>query len=97
MFNIFTLKRTMNTYSKSKQLYIADHLSKNLAQPERRLNALKAIEKVLENSDPDLLNSAELFVKYYKTSFADQYEIWKGSPISGAEKSVITGLFKFSN
>jgi hypothetical protein len=96
MFNIFTLKRTMNTYSKSKQLYIADHLSKNLAQPERRLNALKAIEKVLENSDPNLMNGAELFVKYHKTSFANQYEIWKGSPLSGAEKSVIVGIFKFS-
>jgi hypothetical protein len=87
----------MNSYSKSRQLYIADHLSKNLAQPERRLNALKAIEKVLKNSDPDLLNGSELFVKYHKTSFADQFEIWKGSPLSGAEKSVITGLFKFSN
>ena len=96
MFNISTLKVTMNTYSKSKQLFIADQLSKNLAQPERRLNALKAIEKVLENNDPDLLNGAELFVKYHKTGFADQYEIWKGSPLSGAEKSVIVGIFKFS-
>ncbi|MDY0343371.1 MAG: hypothetical protein RBR28_07345 [Lentimicrobium sp.] len=87
----------MNSYNKSRQLYIADHLSKNLTQPERRLNALKAIEAVLTNKNPDLMNGAELFVKYDKTGFADQYEIWKGSAISGAEKSVIAGLFKFSN
>jgi len=96
MFNALTTKVTMNTYFISKQLYIADHLSRDMAQPERRLNALKAIEKVLKNNDPVLLNGAELFVKYHKTGFADQYEIWKGSPLSGAEKSVIVGLFKFS-
>lgn len=86
----------MNTYYKSKQLYIADHLAKNLAQPERRLNALKAIEKVLKENDLELLNGAGLFEKFDEPGFADQYEKWKSSPLSGAEKSVITGLFKFS-
>lgn len=87
----------MNPYNKTRQLYIAGHLSKNLTQPERRLNALKAIEKVLKIKNPDLMNGAELFVKYDEVGFADQYEIWKGSPLSGAEKSVITGLYKLSN
>ncbi len=86
----------MNTYTKSKQRYIADHLSKNLAQPERRLNALNAIEKVLKINEPELLNGTKLFEKFDKSGLTEQYETWKGSSLSGAEKSVITGLFKFS-
>ena len=74
-----------------------EHLSKNLAESERRLNALKAIEKAMKNNDPDLMTGVEMFVKFNKTRFAEQYEIWKGSSLSGAEKSVILGLFKFSN
>lgn len=87
----------MNSYNKSKQLYIADHLSKNLSQPERRLNPLKAIEKVVKAKNPELLNGTGLFEKYSNPGFAEQYEVWKGSSLSGAERSVITGLFKFSN
>lgn len=86
----------MNTFSRSKQLYIADHLSKELAEPERRLNAVKAIEKVINEKKPGLLNGTALFETFDKNGFAKQYEIWKGSSLSGAEKSVITGLFKFS-
>jgi hypothetical protein len=86
----------MNTYSRSKQLYIDDHLSKKLTEPERRLNALKAIEKVINVKNPGLLNGVGLFEKFDKNGFAKQYEVWKGLPLSGAEKSVITGLFKFS-
>jgi hypothetical protein len=87
----------MNSYIRSKQLYIADHLSKGLAEPERRLNALKAIEQVINVKNPGLLNGDDLFKKFDKNGFAKQYEIWKGTPLSGAEKSVITGLYKFSN
>lgn len=87
----------MNTYSRSKQLYIADHLSKKLTEPDRRLNALKAIEKVINLKNPGLLNGVALYEKFDKNGFAEQYEIWKGLPLSGAEKSVIIGLFRFSN
>lgn len=86
----------MKTYSTSKQLYIADHLAKNLTQPQRRLDALNAIEQVINKNYPELLDGAGLFLEFDKQGFADQYEKWKSSPLSGAEKSVITGLFKFS-
>lgn len=86
----------MNNYNKSKQLYIADHLAKNLEQPKRRLDALKAIEQVLKENDPELLKGAGLFEKFDKPGLIKKYETWKGSSLSGAEKSVITGLFKFS-
>lgn len=86
----------MNSFYKSKQLYIADHLSKDLAQPKRRLNALKAIEQVMKDKDPKLMDGGGLFEKFDKSGFNSQYEIWKGSSLSDAEKSVITGLFKFS-
>lgn len=86
----------MNTYSKSKQLYVADHLSKNLAQPKRRLDALSAIESVIQTHAPELLLGNSLFLQFDKNSFFHQYHNWKGKPLSDAEKSVIVGLFKFS-
>lgn len=96
MFNIFTLNATMNTYLKSKQLYIADHLSKKLLQPERRLNALSAIERIIQANSPEILQSDNLFKKFDKNGFLKQYHEWKGKPLSGAEKSVIVGIFKLS-
>lgn len=86
----------MNTYNISKQLYIADHLSKDMVQPKRRLNALEAIEKIIHSNSPELLQSDNLFRSFSKNKFFTQYLDWKGKPISGAEKSVIVGLFKFS-
>jgi len=56
----------MNTYNKSKQLYIDDHLSKDLAQPKRRLDALMAIEQVMKDNDSELLNGGGLFEKFNK-------------------------------
>jgi len=86
----------MKTFDAAKKAYVGDHLSKDLAQPERRLNALKAIENLIAAKSPDLLKGVNLFTKYTKDSFAKQYHEWKGSALSSAEKSVITGLFKFS-
>lgn len=86
----------MNTYKDARERYITDHLAKSLTQPERRLNALKAIEQVIKVKDSELLNGIALFEKYDKNGFTVLYEAWKGSSLSSAEKSIITGLFKFS-
>jgi hypothetical protein len=86
----------MKTFKEAKASYINDHLSKDLAQPQRRLNALAAIEKTIIQKEPSLLAAANLFKKYDKHSFRIQYAEWKNKPLSGAEKSVILGLFKFA-
>ncbi len=86
----------MFTYQQVRNFYIHDHLSKNLKQPERRLNALNAIESIIKDKSPDLLNSNHLFKKFNKSSFIEKYSEWKENNLSGAEKSVINGLFKFS-
>ena len=87
----------MKTFKEAKASYINDHLSKELTtQPKRRLNALAAIEKIMMENEPSLLAAGNLFEKYDKHSFQIQYAEWKNKPLSGAEKSVIVGLFKFA-
>ncbi|UII20853.1 hypothetical protein [Fulvivirga ligni] len=87
----------MKTYSEAKDLYIKDHLRKDLSQPERRINALKAIERSIKINAPILLQQSNLFQQYDEYSFFIKYEEWKQTALSNAEKSVIRGLFKFSN
>jgi hypothetical protein len=86
----------MKTFKEAKEAYIADHIAKGLKQPERRLNALKAIEKLVSEKSPELLSGNHLFKTYQKEQFEKHYTIWKNAPLSGAEKSVLLGLFKFS-
>jgi len=87
----------MKNYSDAKKSYIQDHLSKNLKEPERRLNALAAFEKAIQTNSPEFLDDDNLFRKFDKETLSRQYLKWKGKPLSGAEKSVIVGLFKFSS
>ena len=86
----------MKEYNEVKREYIKDHLKQTLKEPERRLNALAAIEKIIRSNSPELLQSDNLFRTFSKNQFFTQYLDWKGKPLSGAEKSVIVGLFKFS-
>ena len=86
----------MKNWQQAKETYIKDHLSKSLEQPERRLNALKAIEKTFQENFPELLNDKNVFQNIKKMYFLKLYECLKGSSLSGAEKSVISGLYKFS-
>jgi len=86
----------MKTFQQAKKAYVANHLSKYLKQPKRRINALKAIEERIEENSPGLLESDEIFTQYSKNEFGEMYYQWKGRALSNAEKSVLTGLFKFS-
>jgi hypothetical protein len=87
----------MKNWPQAKEAYIKDHLSKALEYPERRLDALKAIEKTFQEKFPELINDRNLFENIKKVYFLKLYECLKGSPLSGAENSVITGLYKFSD
>ncbi len=87
----------MKNWTQTKNDYIKDHLSKSLEQPERRLNALTAIEKTFKEKFPELLNDEDVFTNIKKMYLLKLYECLKGSSLSSAEKSVINGLYKFSN
>jgi hypothetical protein len=86
----------MKTYYESKAAYIADHIAKPLVESKTRLNALKAIEKVFKEKFPEALLDEYLFDNISKKYFSKLYECLKGTSLNGAEKSVITGLYKFS-
>jgi hypothetical protein len=86
----------MKNWKQAKEAYIKDHLSKALGQPERRLNALSAIEKVFSEEFPELLADKEVFINIKKVYLTKLYESLKGTSVSSAEKSVINGLYKFS-
>lgn len=87
----------MKNWKQAKEAYIKDHLSKTLEQPERRLKALEAIEKVFSQQFPELLEDNEVFTNIKKVYLLKLYECLKGTNVSGAEKSVINGLFKSSH
>lgn len=86
----------MKNWKQAKEAYIKDHLTKTLDQPERRLNALAAIEKVFSQKFPELLKDDQVFTNIKKMYLVKLYECLKGTTASSAEKSVITGLYKFS-
>jgi hypothetical protein len=86
----------MKSYTETKEAYLKDHLSKKLKQPQRRIYALKAIESKIKQYQPDFLKDDNLFNRMNRDTFSKRYQEWKGSPLSGAEKSVINGLFRFS-
>lgn len=87
----------MKNWKQAKQKYIEDHLSKTLAQTKRRLDALQAIELLIETARPELLKDENLFGNIDKPSFLKMYETIKSTVLSSAEMSVINGLYKFSN
>jgi hypothetical protein len=86
----------MKNWKQAKDAYIKDHLSKELEQPERRLNALKAIEKTFQEEFPKLLKDDEVFNNIKKNYMLKLYECLKSSSLSSAEKSVFNGLYKFA-
>lgn len=86
----------MKNWTQVAQAYKEDHLSKPLADAERRLSALSAIERVFTMKFPELLKDPAVFVNVTKPYLVKLYECLKGSPLSDAEKSVINGLYKFS-
>lgn len=86
----------MNTWKITKEKYIRDHNSKPLQQPQRRINALNAIENILQTKYPGLLKDELLFRNMNKADMLYKYQKAKGKPLSGAEKAVIHGLYKYS-
>ena len=84
------------TWLELKNEYIRDHYSKMLEQPERRIAALEIIEGILNEHYREIIDSPSTLKKYDKSVFTEMIRVKKPSgKISGADKSVITGLYKF--
>jgi hypothetical protein len=86
----------MKNWKQAKEAYIKDHLSRALAVPKIRLNALTAIERVFKEKFPVILEDKYVFINIKKEYLVKLYECLKGRSINGAEKSVFNGLYKFS-
>lgn len=86
----------MKNWKQSKYAYTKNHMSKQLAKPELRLNALKAIEKIFRETYAEPLRDQNVFQNISKTYLMKLYECLKGRVLNGAEKSVFNGLYKFS-
>lgn len=86
----------MKNWKQAKEAYIKDHLTKQLANPEIRLNALTAIEKNFKEKFPEPLTDEGVFLNIGKLYLMKLYECLKGKVLNDAEKSVFNGLYKFS-
>ena len=86
----------MKNWKQAKDSYVKDHIARHLAKPEIRLYALKAIEKTFKEKFPEPLKDENVFMNISKVYLMKLYECLKGSSLNDAEKSVFTGLYKFS-
>ncbi len=86
----------MRNWKQSRELYVNNHLSQQLANPERRLNALKVIERIFKVKYPQPLLDENIFSNISKVYLLKLYECLKEKPLTGAEKSVFNGLYKFA-
>ena len=86
----------MSNWTITKKRYVNIHDQKDLAQPNRRLNALDAIENTLRKEYPELLSDQQLFKNLGEDDFIAKYYQAKGKSLSGAEKSVIKGLYNLA-
>lgn len=78
-----------------KNLYKKDHLSKGLKKPGIRLNALENIDRLMKAAFPEVIASPEKLNQITKARLSNKLEDEKGYALNSAEKSVITGLYKF--
>ncbi len=86
----------MKNWKQAKAAYVENHLSKKLVGHNIRLNALGKIEAVFAEKFPEPLKDYNVFENISKTYLVKLYECLKGYALNGAEKSVFTGLYKFS-
>lgn len=86
----------MKSWKQAREIYIKDHMAKNLADHSIRLNALKRIEEIFSEKFSEPLYDKEVFQNVSKTYLMKLYECLKGYRLNSAEKSVFTGLYKFS-
>ena len=86
----------MDNWTKLKTFYVKDHTAKGyLATPERRLNAVDALERLLKQHLPQFIKQPKFLKQIPKEEFVQMVQDKKGSNLSSAEKSVINGLYKF--
>lgn len=86
----------MKSWKQAREIYIKDHMAKTLTDHSIRLNALKRIEGIFSEKFSEPLYDKEVFQNVSKTYLMKLYECLKGYRLNSSEKSVFTGLYKFS-
>ena len=87
----------MKNWEQTKRAFLNDHLSKRLVFPDQKLRSLQYIESAIKRSYPLLLEDKDLFKNLTESDFIELYTSLKGRRINRFDKSVIHGLYKFSN
>ena len=85
----------MDNWTKLKNLYKRDHLSKTLTSPQTRLNALVRVEKLFEQHFPHIIKQPKFLKQIPKEQFMKEVQLKKGTNLDSSEQSVINGLYKF--
>lgn len=86
----------MKNWKQAKEAYLKDHLERAFVQPERRVSALTSIENTFKEKFIEPLKDEKVFSNVSKVYLMKIYECLKGNELSGAEKSVFNGLYKFA-
>lgn len=85
----------MDNWTKLKNLYKRDHLSKVLTSPQTRLNALVCVEKLFQQHFPHIIQQPKFLKQIPKDQLMKEVELKKGTNLNSSEESVIHGLYKF--
>lgn len=80
------------TITEIRNKVFAELDSRPLAQPSRRKNALDHVLDYIKTSKYH--NNGSVILPGDKREFKQDYEVYKGSKLSGAEDSVINEMYK---
>lgn len=86
----------MNNWTRLKGLYVSDKLAKGeLSTPQMRLSATNELEKIIALHLPQFYKQPKFLRKIPKDEFTQMVQTKKGANLTGIEKAVINGLYKF--
>jgi len=86
----------MDNWTKLKSLYSSDPLAKgDLSSPQMRLSAATELEKILEQHLPHFIKQPKFLKKIPKEEFIQMIQSKTGTVLTGIEKTVVNGLYKF--
>ena len=85
----------MDNWKKLKNLYLKDHLNKDLASPQTRVNALERIDKLMNTYFPAYVKQPKFLKQVPKEQFLKELKLKKGADLNSSEESVIHGFYKF--
>lgn len=74
----------------------SEFLSENIKNHQPRISALIKIEKYIQEQYPDIINKNIEFNGIPISELKDNYQVWKGKDLNGAEEQVFNDFYNLT-